>query len=118
MPTTGAMGSRAGGAPKTGGAKDAPDSTGPQDSAAVAAGGDGIPVPDTTTVAEATTSAVTSEVSTSDPTASIGLATSAPSSPPHIVTATGSTGADDDVIEELEVIMCHPCDILPLSKDC
>jgi hypothetical protein len=93
-------------------------STGPQDSAAVAAGGDGIPVPDTTTVAEVTASAVTSEVSTSDPTTSIGLAIGAPSSPPHIATATGSAGADDDVFEELEVIMCHPCDILPLSKDC
>jgi hypothetical protein len=108
MPATGAMGSEARGAPGDGGAHDAPDGAGPQDSPMAAAGSDRIPVTDTTMVAKATSSAVTSEAAAGDPAASTSPAAGAPSSPPHMVAATASAGADDNAIEEPDVTMGHP----------
>jgi hypothetical protein len=108
MPATGAMGSEARGAPRDGGTQDAPDGAGPQDSPMAAACSNRIPVTDTTTVARATTSAVTSEAAAGDPAASTSPAAGAPSSPPHMVAATASAGADDNAIEEPDVTMGHP----------
>jgi hypothetical protein len=74
----------------------------------VAAGGDGIPASDTTTAAEAATSLVMSEEDAGDPTALTSLTAGAPSPPPQMATATASAGADDNAVEEPEVIMGHP----------
>jgi hypothetical protein len=101
-PATGMMGFGAGGA------QDAPEVPGPQDSPIRAAGGDVIPAPDTTTAAEAAAALVMSEAAASDPAASTDPAPGAPSSPPQMVTATASASVDDNVIEEPEVIMMHP----------
>jgi hypothetical protein len=48
------------------------------------------------------------EVAVSGPTGLIGLTASAPSSPLQMADATASVGADDDTIEEPEVILVHP----------
>jgi hypothetical protein len=53
-------------------------------------------------------SSVTSGATAGDPAASTGPATGALPSSPHTVTATTSMGADDNVVEGLEVIMGHP----------
>jgi hypothetical protein len=75
----------------------------------VAARGDEIPASDTTTVAEAATSLVMSEEDAGDPTALTSLAAGAPSPPPpQMAAATTSAGADDNAVEEPEVIMGHP----------
>jgi hypothetical protein len=74
----------------------------------VVVSGDGIPTPNTTMAVEAMTSLATSEAVASDLVASSGPAFGAPSSPPHVVSATASMGTDDNTIEELEVIMGHP----------
>jgi hypothetical protein len=42
------------------------------------------------------------------PTGSIGPTVGEPSSPPQMVAATAPGGADDDAIEEPEVILGHP----------
>jgi hypothetical protein len=54
---------------------------------------------------EATSSVATSEVAAGDLAASIGPTAGAPSSPPHMAAATASVGADDNTIQETEVIM-------------
>jgi hypothetical protein len=102
------MGSLAGGALGAGGARDAPEGAGPQDSLTAAAGSDDIPAPFTTTMEEATTSAVMSEAAAGDPATSTGLVASAPSSPPQMVATTASVGADNNAIMEPEVIMGQP----------
>jgi hypothetical protein len=53
-------------------------------------------------------SPVTSKAAAGDPVASTGPAARAPSSPPCMVAATASMGADDNAVEEPEVIMGHP----------
>jgi hypothetical protein len=107
MPATGATGSDARGAPGAGGAQDAPGGAAPQGSLTAAVGDDGVPVPDTTMAAEAMASPTTSGAAAGDPTASTGPAAGAPPSPPRMAAVTASTGADDNAIEEPEVIMGH-----------
>jgi hypothetical protein len=74
----------------------------------VAVDGDGVSVPDTTTVAKAMASSTTSGAPTGDPAASTGLAAGAPTFPPRMVAATTLMGTDDNAIEVHEVIMGHP----------
>jgi hypothetical protein len=107
MPATGATGSDARGAPGAGGAQDAPGGAAPQGSLTAAVDDDGVPVPDTTMAAEAMASPTTSGAAAGDPTASTGPAAGAPPSPPRMAAVTASTGADDNAIEEPEVIMGH-----------
>jgi hypothetical protein len=71
-------------------------------------GGDGVPALDTTTMAEAMASLVTSGAGAGDPAASTGPTAGAPPSLPHMAAAITSMGADDNVVEEPEVIMGHP----------
>jgi hypothetical protein len=74
----------------------------------VAVGGDRILVPDTTTIAGATTSPTMSEAAAGDPAALTGPAADAPSSLPRMAAATALVVADNNAIEEPEVIMGHP----------
>jgi hypothetical protein len=74
----------------------------------MAASGDGVPAPYTTTAVEAIASPATSGAATSDPIASIGPTVSTSPSTPHMAVATTSTGADDNTIEEPKVIMGYP----------
>jgi hypothetical protein len=97
----------AGGALRAGRAQDAPEGAGPQGSSTMAAGGDEVPAPDTTMMMEAMASLATSGAAAGDPTASTGPAAGAPPSPPRMAAVTASTGADDNAIEEPEVIMGH-----------
>jgi hypothetical protein len=101
-------GSGAEGAPRAGGANDALEGAGPQDSPTAAAGDDEVPATDTTTAAEAMASPTMSGAPAGDLAALTGLAAGAPPSPPRMVAATTSTGADDNIVEEPEVIMGHP----------
>jgi hypothetical protein len=57
---------------------------------------------------EVMASPMMSEAAAGDPDASTGLAVGAPSSPPQVVATTASVGADDNAIEEPEVILGHP----------
>jgi hypothetical protein len=108
MPSISATGSSVMGAPETGEAQDAHEGADPKDSPTTTVGDDGVPAPDTTTGVEAMASLVTSGVATGDPTASTGLAACAPRSPPRMAAATTSTGVDDNIVEEPEVIMGLP----------
>jgi hypothetical protein len=74
----------------------------------VATSGDGILARDSTTAVVAAASLVMSEAAASDPATSTGPAAGAPSSPPQMAAATASTGADDNAVEEPEVILRHP----------
>jgi hypothetical protein len=102
------MGAGAGGALRAGRAQDAPEGASPQGSSTMAAGGDEVPAPDTTMMAEAMASLATSGAAAGDPTASTSLVAGPPPTPPRMVTATTSTGADDNAVEEPVVIMGHP----------
>jgi hypothetical protein len=90
------------------GAQDAPMGASPQDSPTTTAGGDRIPAPDTTTVTGAAVSVAMSEAAAGGLAASTGLASGAPSSPPRMAAATASTGANNNAVEEPEVILGHP----------
>jgi hypothetical protein len=88
------MGSRAGGA------QDAPEGPDHHDSSIAVVGDEWIPALDTTTTVKATTAG--------DPAVLAGPTANAPSSPPQMVAATGSGGADGNALEEPKVIMWHP----------
>jgi hypothetical protein len=111
-PTPG--GSIAGGAPSSSKTQDAAEDHGLQDPLAEASHGNGTPVQeavpemDSITMVGATVSLAMCEVAVSGPTGLTGLTASAPSSPPQMAAATTSVGADDDTIEEPEVILGHP----------
>jgi hypothetical protein len=100
-------GAKSRGVPGADEAQDAPEDADPQGSPTATTGGDGVPAPDTTTTAEAMASLATSGPATGDPAVSIGLTAGALPSPPCMATATTSMGADDNVVEEPEVIMGH-----------
>jgi hypothetical protein len=95
-------------------AQDVPGGCNPQDPSIEATGDDGTPVPktvpeiDMTATVGATASPMMSEAATGVPAASTGPMAGVPSSPPQMVAATTSVGADDTVIMELEVIMGQP----------
>jgi hypothetical protein len=92
---------------------DAPEGTSPQGSLTMAAGGDEVPAPDTTTAAEAMASPMTCDAAASDRAASTGPTSGAPFSPPRMAAATALTAADDNAVEEPEVIMGHPGLMVP-----
>jgi hypothetical protein len=102
-PATGATGSSVRGAPRASGFQEAP-----QDSSTAVASDDGVLAPDTTTAAETMASLVTSGAAAGDPAASAGPMAGAPPSPPRMAATTSSMSADDNVVEEPEVIMGHP----------
>jgi hypothetical protein len=108
MPATGATGSGVKRAPRADGGQDAPKGADPQDSSIAAAGSDGVSALDTTTAVEAMASPTTIGAATGNSAASTGLVASAPPSPPRMAVATASMGADDNAVEEPEVIMGHP----------
>jgi hypothetical protein len=81
---------------------------GPQDSSIAASGGGGIPILDTTMAVEVVASPVMSEAAADDIATSTGPVAGALPSPPQMAAATASAGADDNAVEEPEVIMGHP----------
>jgi hypothetical protein len=115
-PASGTTGFGARGAFSVDGVEGVPKGSIPQEPSIEAATGDGPPIPetvlvtDTTTVAEVTVSPSMSETTAIDPATatSTGLVAGAPSSWPQIAAATALMGADDNAVEEPEVIMGHP----------